>query len=461
VQGAWYVQQILDALTADPEVWSKTVLLVNFDENDGYFDHVPSDAPPSPRGDGTYAGKTTLRDEELSYEYYTQPLPARMPVDQQPPQDGEVYGPGPRVPLWVISPWSRGGWVNSQVFDHTSVLRFLEARFGVKEPNISPFRRAVNGDLTSAFNFARPNDEELPALAGKKTKEEADALRAAQQALPQITPEPSRGLPVQASGVRPSRALPYELHASAYADVTEGSVRLLFASTGSAAGVFHVYDKLHLDRLPQRYMVEPGKFLDDAWAAQADDAGRYDLWVLGPNGFHRHFTGDLSALGRRAGVPEVRVGYERSRRVLQMHLRNEGARPLHFKVRSNKIYGPLRAVRVPSSQGSHPAVPGCGAFPVRGFGAFAAHGSQLAGGHEASFGFRPHEHDSDWSTDWDVSVQPFSLAALSWDVDSTGGWYDFLVTSSADDLFSRRFAGRIESGRPSVSDPGMGLDDEF
>jgi len=420
VQGAWYVQQIMDALTADPEVWSKTVLIINFDENDGYFDHVPSDAPPSPRADGTYAGKTTLRDDELSYEYYTQPLPARMPPDQQPPQDGEVYGPGPRVPLWVISPWSRGGWVNSQVFDHTSVLRFLEARFDVKEPNISPFRRAVNGDLTSAFNFAFPNDELLPTLPGKKTKQEADALRAAQQALPQITPEPNRGLPVQASGVRPARALPYELHASAHADLAAGTVQLLFANTGSAAGVFHVYDKLHLDRLPQRYMVEPGKFLDDAWAAGADDAGRYDLWVLGPNGFHRHFTGDLSALQSRSGVPEVRVGYQRSRGVLNLQLHNEGARPLHFKVQSNKIYGPLLAE---SPHGSHSAVPG--------------------------------------STDWNVTVKPFSLAALSWDVDVNGGWYDFLVTSSADDLFSRRFAGHIETGRHSVSDPGMGLDDDF
>jgi phospholipase C len=62
------------------------------------------------------------------------------------------------VPLYVLSPWSRGGWVNSQVFDHTSVIRFLEKRFGVAEPNISPWRRAVCGDLTSAFDFKTPND---------------------------------------------------------------------------------------------------------------------------------------------------------------------------------------------------------------------------------------------------------------------------------------------------------------
>jgi phospholipase C len=67
------------------------------------------------------------------------------------------------VPLCVVSPWSKGGWVNSQVFDHTSVIRFIEASFGVMEPNISAWRRAVCGDLTSAFNFADPDDEEFLA----------------------------------------------------------------------------------------------------------------------------------------------------------------------------------------------------------------------------------------------------------------------------------------------------------
>ncbi|MFP3747716.1 phospholipase C, phosphocholine-specific, partial [Achromobacter sp. SIMBA_011] len=81
-----------------------------------------------------------------------------------------------------------GGWVNSQVFDHTSTLLFLEKRFGVVEPQISAYRRAVCGDLTSAFNFRTPNDEPLPTLAGRTTKSAADALSAAQQAAPKITP---------------------------------------------------------------------------------------------------------------------------------------------------------------------------------------------------------------------------------------------------------------------------------
>ena len=83
--------------------------------------------------------------------------------------------------MWVVSPWSRGGWVNSQVFDHTSTLLFLEKRFGVVEPQISAYRRAVCGDLTSAFNFRAPNNEPLPTLAGRTTKNQVDALSAAQQ----------------------------------------------------------------------------------------------------------------------------------------------------------------------------------------------------------------------------------------------------------------------------------------
>src|SRR5690606_27497420 len=130
VQGAWYTQELLNALTANPEVWSKTVFIVNFDENDGFFDHVPSPSAPSiDPATGRPAGKTTLSDEQIAFEYYNYPSPRGL--SGQPPRDGKVFGPGVRVPMYVISPWSRGGWVNSQVFDHTSVIRFMEARFGV------------------------------------------------------------------------------------------------------------------------------------------------------------------------------------------------------------------------------------------------------------------------------------------------------------------------------------------
>ena len=423
-QGAWFIQQFLDALTAVPEVWSKTVFLVNYDENDGFFDHVPPPAPPSPVGDGSFAGRTTFRAEDLALEYWTHDLPRRPDTGAQapghPPRDGKPYGPGPRVPMYVLSPWSRGGWIYSQSCDHTSVLRFLEARFGIAQPDISPFRRALNGDLTNAFNFANPNDEPLPSLAGRKSKTEADALRNAQQQLPQIVPDPGRGLPLQATGYRPSRALPYELQVTASTDVATSQVSLSFVNSGAAAAVFHVYDQQHLDRLPRRYAVESGKSLADTWAID----GRYDLWVLGPNGFHRLFQGTLA--GPRAQhrpTPEVAVHYDPAEVGLRLEARNDGPGRVRVTVRSNKVYGALEPVR--------------------------------ASGHGDG------EQARDAGTQWSLSLGGHSEQSLSWSLEATGGWYDLIVTCDTDPDFVRRLAGRLETGRDSVTDPGMGLTDRF
>jgi phospholipase C len=131
--GAEYMYNLLDALASTPDVWNKTVLFITYDENGGFFDHVTPPTPPP----GTPG------------EYLTATLPS---------QAGGIAGPiglGFRVPTFVISPWSQGGWVASETFDHTSLLRFLEARFGVHEPNISAWRRQTVGDLTSTLRFPR------------------------------------------------------------------------------------------------------------------------------------------------------------------------------------------------------------------------------------------------------------------------------------------------------------------
>jgi phospholipase C len=91
--------------------------------------------------------------------------------------------------------------------------------------------------------------------------------------------------PVQAKGTRPSRALPYAL--SVDAQVRDGAARLTLTNTGAAAAVLHVYDRRRLETVPRRYTLAPGTSLEDAWPA-----GAYDLWVLGPNGFHRRFAGN-------------------------------------------------------------------------------------------------------------------------------------------------------------------------
>src|SRR5580704_1014467 len=137
---------LITALSANPALWAKTVLLVTYDENGGFFDHVPPVTPPP----GTPG------------EYVTAPAVPDPTVVGSPAITGPI-GLGVRVPTLIISPFSRGGFVSSDLFDHTSVLRFLETRFGAEVPNLSAWRRATVGDLTSAFNFKKP-DQSIPNL---------------------------------------------------------------------------------------------------------------------------------------------------------------------------------------------------------------------------------------------------------------------------------------------------------
>jgi phospholipase C len=139
---------IVATLASNPKVWSKTALFITYDENDGFFDHV---APPTPPP-GTPG------------EYLT--------VDPLPPDAHGIAGPiglGFRVPMLVVSPFSRGGFVCSDTFDHTSMLRFLETRFDVPAPNISAWRRAATGDLTAALHpgSADRSVPSLPATPGR------------------------------------------------------------------------------------------------------------------------------------------------------------------------------------------------------------------------------------------------------------------------------------------------------
>jgi phospholipase C len=137
---------IVSALTADPALWAKTLLLVTYDENGGFFDHAaPVTAPLGTPG-----------------EYVTAPAVSDPTVIGSSAITSPI-GLGFRVPVLIVSPFSRGGFVSSNLFDHTSVLRFLETRFGAEVPNLSAWRRAAVGDLTSALNFKKP-DQLIPNL---------------------------------------------------------------------------------------------------------------------------------------------------------------------------------------------------------------------------------------------------------------------------------------------------------
>ncbi|KFL91860.1 Phospholipase C [Acetobacter malorum] len=259
--GEYLISQLMDVFVRHPDVWAKTVFILNYDENDGFFDHVP---PPIPALNAQQGACTVSTDGE---SYYGQPV-----------------GLGPRVPAMVISPWTKGGWVNSQVFDHTSALRFLEARFGVQCPNITPWRRSVCGDMTSLFNFAQTNCQWEASLPRTDTYL-ADTRKSC--ALPKPVVPTRQTMPKQEAGQRPARALPYVLHANRRAN---GVLEL--ANEGTQGAVLRVRD----GQIARHYTLAAGQSLSVHLEAKADQP----ITVHGPNGFFRAFYGqDLAECGLR------------------------------------------------------------------------------------------------------------------------------------------------------------------
>ena len=161
--GVDFTARTLAALTANEDLWAKTVFILTYDENGGWFDHVaPPVAPPGTPGE--YAGTTPV-------------------------------GLGFRVPTIIASPFTRGGRVSSTVFDHTSMLRLLETRFGVEIPNLSDWRRETCGDLADVLDFTDP-DVSVPDLPD--TSDGAERL-ATCRALPTLGPPAKQQLPTQLS----------------------------------------------------------------------------------------------------------------------------------------------------------------------------------------------------------------------------------------------------------------------
>jgi phospholipase C len=147
--GEWYTATVLKTLMSNKEVWGSTVLFIMYDENDGWFDHVTPPTPP----EGTEGEYVTAS----STSGYAGPI-----------------GLGVRVPMLVVSPFSAGGWVCSDTFDHTSQLQFLAERFGVTIPNVSSWRRGAVGDLTSALPRLG-----APVVKGPRLPKTAVALKKA------------------------------------------------------------------------------------------------------------------------------------------------------------------------------------------------------------------------------------------------------------------------------------------
>jgi phospholipase C len=393
--GAFYVNGVLEALNADPDVFNSTLVIINYDENDGQFDHVPPAAPAPGTKDEFYFEASGA----LASAGVTQPLPV---------------GLGFRVPLILVSPWTRGGWVTSEVSDHTSVIQFLETWTGALgvpaiSPNISAWRRSVCGDLTSAFDFDSPVYG-LPKLPA--TTVLGDPAGGSYR--PPVT---TNAMPTQEPGSKPARALPYQPNANLdgfeFGSTGEIQATLSFSNSGPhvrKSSHFSVYNNAapaltladYPAKFPGQYTVDPSHTIWNKTVAGSVEIGagsgdgKYDLTVVGPNRFLRNFTGDVTTAGRTAQVEaSYYQGGFQPKPKLVLELINAGAQAVTFTVAPNN-YSKDKAKT----------------YHVPGHG----------------------------RTSHVVDV-----------LESGNGWYDVSVTISGDASWSRRYVGHLEDGSNSIT----------
>ena len=372
VDGQAYVQGVLDAVWGNQQLRESTIVLIDYDENDGFFDHVPPPVPPV----GT--------PEEFLPK--SQPIVDGFPKPFGPPTP---IGLGVRVPMTVVSPWSRGGWVNSQVFDHTSVLRFLELWTGVTEPNISAWRRAVCGDLTSCFDFTSSNMT-IPALPN--TAAMRDRANEIDPKLPPPTPPTGKHQlpPTQDPGNAPARAIPYQPLANFLTE--EKGVRFALSNGGSATVPIALYPQHALETVSAKNIdVAPGGEADGRVPFDPTTAA-YDIWVHGPNGFLVHAVGDAQSNGLGVEVT-LKITGEITRPKLRLIVTNSG--PSEVTARVTDRHGEVQRLPVSPNGGS------------------------------ASLRYNP--------------------------ILQAHGWYDLNLTLDQSDTFARQYAGHLETGKPSVT----------
>jgi phospholipase C len=424
--GAWYVSEVLDILTKNPEVWKKTIFISTYDENDGYFDHIPPFSIADNKLPGT--GKVSAGIEtELEHVRLEHELQHGVP--KAAARAGAV-GLGFRVPTVIASPWSRGGKVCSEVFDHTSTLQFLETfvnkkfKKNIHLDNISAWRRTICGDLTSAFTpYNGDKLEPIPFL--DRNKKVASIYNAKFKGEPgnfkslsaddvtKLTEAPIL-LGAQEKGVRPSLALPYELYAGGNLSADKKSFEIALTAANrvfgkdAAGSPFTVYvpvkynDEVSKDEVSRNwyFAVKPGDTLNYKWPVSAFENNQYHLRVHGPNGYYREFMGD-------ANHPQIKVtcNYEKSR--------ISAAKPtgnvlINIVNTENK---PVTAII----------------------------------------------NDNSYKTG-SVSklIAPNASADIKLDLSKSHHWYDFSVKLKGYDSFEQRFAGRVETGSLGKTDPLMG-----
>jgi phospholipase C len=430
--GAWYVSEVLDILTKNPDVWKKTIFILNYDENDGYFDHIPPFTAPRP-GD-VNSGKVS-EGIDTAPEYVTlQEELSRDTVDKEDARESPV-GLGYRVPMLIASPWTRGGWVNSEVFDHTSTLQFLEKFLSqktgkeIREPNITDWRRTVTGNLTSAFRKYNGEEIILPEFIKrdpfvekiynakfKKLPTDFRALHHDEINDVRINPL-STLLSRQETGIRNSCALPYQLNADGKLNKDKDAFEITFSVANNLPGIqsdgapFNVYvprkysfpennQKIVEDVKASSFAVRSGEELQADWPLENFENESYHLKVYGPNGFFREYTGDKNdpalsvgfAYEKRNNSPQKFTGN------IILILENTGDKNLPVEIVDNS-YKNLRQ-------------------------------------------------------SFELAVKDKKEIVL--DLSKSYNWYDTSIKINGKNTFEKRFAGRAETGAPGKSDPFMG-----
>lgn len=428
--GAWYISEMMNILTRDPKVWKKTIFIVNYDENDGYFDHLPPFVPPE--SNNSESGLIShnidtwqefVRPEDELDRRKTNPSQARF---------GPV-GLGFRVPMLVISPWSRGGYVNSEVLDHTSTIQLIEqvmakkSKRVLREDNISAWRRLVCGNLTSAFRpyhgeriefpDAVERDEFLATIHQAQFKDLPHGYRAfskEEQKEVNENPRNSPYMPQQEPGIKNSNALCYQMNVDGKLDKKSDVIQLNLESRDlvfgdQTRGVPYIvyapglHRKAHSTEFEAgrtwNFAVAPGDKLDYDFSLDGFKDQGYHLRVYGPNGFYREFLGD-----HQDPDLELACDYELNNNDLVQLTGN-------LEIKFNNKTGKNLGVRITDQ----------------------AYGSSVV----------------------ELNLEP-GIQSTVIDLKDSHHWYDLMVVVEGFDSYSRHFAGRVETGNDGKTDPQMG-----